>query len=253
MKNYDETIDSVFSKIDKYNTLQKRKKKLITGCVATLSCICLAAISTILIWRNIKPAAYKQAADGILHTDSDKTIGDNSVIITQPENTDTPHSSNKIVINKLHSISSSKMDISLMCDDFVVMNNDELYDYYGINIFPSIPSDLFTLDDQQHGIFKREKGTGEIYHDVNEIYYKNDDYSRSVSVEVSKGKMPFSCVVISDKKAKPSIINGTEVKIASISDKTYYVEFMYNNVGFRIVTGGLNQNEMVGIVESIIE
>lgn len=253
MKNYDETINSVFNRIDEYNSLQKKRKQNVIKFTAALSCACLAVLAGVTIWHGATSEdTPEQTIDDALYPGLDDLIDDNTSASTDKATSNTG-SSNKIVINRLDTISNSKMDISLMWDDFVVMNATELNEYYGVNVFPSVPSDLKGHLDQQYGIFKRDNGTGELYHDVNDLCYSNEDYSRSVNVEVSKGKLPFSCVIICDEKAEPSIINGTEVNIASPSDKFYYVEFMYNDVGFRIVTDGLSEDEMVEVVDSIIK
>ncbi len=245
MKNYDETINSVFTRIDEYNSFQKNRKQNIIKLTAVLSCACLAVLIGVVIWHGstVKDAP-KQTINDALYPDIDdlfdETVGNTG-------------SSNKIVINKLDTISNSKMDIALMTNDFVVMSATELNEYYGINVFPVVPSELKNWSDQQYGIFKRDNGAGELYHDVNHLNYSNEDYSRSVNIEVSKGKLPFSCVIICDEKAEPSIVNDTEVNIASPSDEFYYVEFMYNDVGFRIVTDGLSEDEMVKVIESIVK
>lgn len=252
MKNYDETINSVFSRIEEYNALQKKKKQNVIKFTTTLSCVCLAVIVGAVIWKSNQPDTPEQTIDDALYPGIDDTVDDN-IASDKSEASSNAASTNKIVINKLDSISNSIMDIALMWDDFVVMNEYELNEYYGINVFPSVPSDLEAWDDQQYGIFKRDNGSGEIYHDVNGLNYTNEDYSRSVNVEMSKGQLPFSCFILEHDNIEKSIINGTEVDIATTPNGFYYVEFIYSNVGFRIVTDGLNEDELVEVISSIIK
>lgn len=140
-----------------------------------------------------------------------------------------------------------------MRNDFVSMNEAKLKEYYGINVFPTVPSDLIVWADQQFGIYKRENGTGQIYHDVNRLNYNNDDFSRGVNICMSKAQLPYLFCIFGNENMESSIINGTEVKIGSTSDGLYYAEFMYCNVGFRVSTEGLSENELVAILESIIK
>ena len=243
MKNYDETINSVFNRIDEYNDLQKKRKQNVIKFTAAISCACLAVLVGITIWHSATVKDSKeQTIDDALYPGIDDLID---------ETVSNTGSSNKIVINKLNSISDSKMDIALMLDDFVVMSNAELNEYYGVDVFPIVPSDLKGWDDQQFGIYKRDNGTGEIYHDVNCLNFSNDDFSRSVCIYASKGHLPYHFCIFGNENMETSIVNETPVKIGSTSDGLYYAEFIYCNVGFRVSTEGLSVDELVQIINSI--
>ena len=47
MKSYDETVDSVFDRIDKYNSEKIRRNKIITKAVVPACCFCLIALGGI--------------------------------------------------------------------------------------------------------------------------------------------------------------------------------------------------------------
>lgn len=51
MKNYDETINYVFERINEYEAKEKHKRKALTRTVASLCCICLVALLGIGIWK----------------------------------------------------------------------------------------------------------------------------------------------------------------------------------------------------------
>ena len=52
MKSYDETVDSVFDRIDKYNSEKIRRKKIITKAVVPACCFCLIALGGIGAWKS---------------------------------------------------------------------------------------------------------------------------------------------------------------------------------------------------------
>ena len=52
MKNYDETINSVFERINEYEVEKKHKRKIITRTVTSLCCFCLVALLGIGVWQS---------------------------------------------------------------------------------------------------------------------------------------------------------------------------------------------------------
>ena len=132
------------------------------------------------------------------------------------------------------------------------MNDNEMNAYYGVNVFPTVPTDLERKNEERFGIYKR-KSSGEVYYDGNTISYANADHSRGIAVNVEKDGLPFDfCNMFADIQTR-SIINGVEVGIAQTPIGEMYAEFMYQNVGFRIWTSGLTQDELISIVESILK
>lgn len=52
MKNYDETINSVFDRISEYEVQKKRKRKVIAKTVTSMCCFCLVALLGVGVWQS---------------------------------------------------------------------------------------------------------------------------------------------------------------------------------------------------------
>lgn len=160
---------------------------------------------------------------------------------------------NVIVVNEVGELSnmSQKIDgIALMYDDFIKMSKEELISYYGTNVFAKVPEDLKRWEEESYGIFKRK--SGEIYYDGNIINYSNEDFSRKVNITVSKEEaLPYDVLIMSEKE-EVSLINDQEVVIAKDPDNNYMVCFKYNDVGFTLMTHGLQLDEIESMVASLI-
>ena len=132
------------------------------------------------------------------------------------------------------------------------MDKEELNEYYGVNVFPSVPDDIKEWEDQQYGIFRRDGGTGEVYWDGIVIPYSNEDFSRTVHVEVDKDSLPLIDYAFYEATEEKSVIHNIEVAIGQTADGYYYAQFMYHNVGFRITADGLTQDEFVLVISSLM-
>lgn len=246
MKNCDEMVDSLLERRDQYLSEQKRKKKVIARTATSAFCVCLVALF-----------GFGALQSGVVNTPLEPTMDDVNpgVVDTLDEDksksTNLPSTSDYINIQNIENLPDSNyMNIALMWDDFICMDHDEINEYYGVNIFPTVPNDL-VAEEETFGIFKR-KSTGELYWDTNELNYFNEDYSRSVSVSVDKDCVPFDFVNLFDSAQSKSVINDIEVGIAQTPYGELYAEFTFGGVGFRVVTSGLTQEELVSIVSSLI-
>lgn len=158
-----------------------------------------------------------------------------------------------IVINEIDSISNERMYFALMRDDFIPMTEAELTDYYGTNFLPEVPEDLVDLRRESAlGIYRRDGGTGEVYHDEQRLTWTNEDSSRGFNITVNKGGMPYQFFAIGTDENETSVISGEEVFIGRRDDGMYLVEFMYRDVGFRMIAEGLTQEELVAVITSLI-
>ena len=92
-----------------------------------------------------------------------------------------------------------------------------------------------------------------VYYDVNIINYSNHDFTTSLNIEVSKGKLPATDIAFFNNMEEVSYINGTEVFIALSDSGHYYINFIYKNVGFRIISEGIPQNSLTELLESLIK
>ena len=251
MKSYYEMVNDVFCRIREYEHEKKIRRKRTEKIAASFCCASLVVLTAFGTWKSglldtkqndtADDSVNKGEQDYFAYTGSDETSGDIQV-------------SNKIIINKIDGISSDRMklDIDVDVDDYVSMDRSSINEYYGINIFPDVPEDLSEGPDQQYGIYRKD-GTGAAYYDVNILNYSNSDFSRSVNIEMQKGGLPVSCYAFFGSIEEKSVINGTEVGIAISEGGYYYAEFIFKNVGFRIVAEGLSQEELTEVISSIIK
>lgn len=156
---------------------------------------------------------------------------------------------NKIYFNRMEMIPSSLMDIELHVEDFEKIDQEELIAYYGVNIFPNVPNDL-KLSENQYGVYKENKN---IYYDGNIINYANEDFTKSVNIEVSKDQfIPSDISKVFGDNYQDSLIDGVEICLGQTDDQYYYAEFIRQNVGFRIIADGLSQEEFISVIQSLI-
>lgn len=236
MKNCDEMVNSLFERREQYMAEQKKKRKAVAGAAISACCVCLIALLGFSLWRG---------------GESGQEIG--RVPLGSGSTPNTPETNDFIYIEQVEKLpeNNQRMNIALMMDDFVPMSRDEINEYYGVNIFPTVPSDLAGKE-ADFGIFKR-KGTGEVYWDGNRVDYCNENFSRAVSVNVDKDCVPFDFCNLFDEPESKSVIDNVEVGIAQTPYGEFYAEFMLEGAGFRVFTSGLTQDELVKIVSSLIQ
>ena len=223
MKSSEEMVTSLFERRAQYEAKKKQKKKIFIRAAMVFGCVCIITCAGMGLWRS-----------GI--SDTVNTAG------------------NKIVIGHTDGImidSSRKLDFKLKPEDFVAMDKASLTEYYGTELFPEVPDDLKEWDDTQ-GVYRENSGAGDVYYDGVILNYANEDFSRSVNLEIEKGSLPVSCYAFFDEIEEKSVIEGTEVKIAE-ADGYYYAQFMYKDAGFQIIGQGLTESEFVDIIASLIK
>ncbi len=235
MKTCDEMTGCVFLRIEEYQRAKKKRNRLISKAVFSVIGICIAVITAVFALPHSEENTPLEPINSTMISDGDKA-------------------ENKIIINKIDSISSNRMYICLHSEDFVPMTDEELIEYYGTNVFPTVPEDLVEWEREgSYGIFRRNGGTGEVYHDAIAMNYSNEDFSRSINIELTKNKFPFSCYGSFEIYYEKSIISGVEAYIGQTDNGYYLIEMMYRNVGFRIIIEGLTITEMEDMVESILD
>ena len=73
MRNYDETVNTVFKKIEEYEIAQKHRKRIIKRIIVPVSSFCIAVLMGIAIWQSksstIKP--QEQIEDSIVIGEQD--------------------------------------------------------------------------------------------------------------------------------------------------------------------------------------
>ena len=172
---------------------------------------------------------------------------------TEPTVTE-PAEQNTIIIHEIGDTSNDLMYIALMRDDFVPMTEAELVDYYGTAFVPEVPEDLADLRREPHlGIYRRDSGTGEVYHDEQRLTWTIDEVgSRGISVTVRKDRLPYQFFALPTEEFEPTVIREVEVGIGRTAEGIYVAEFLYKDVGFRIIADGVTQEELVEVIESLI-
>lgn len=240
MKSYDETISTVFRRMDEYETAKKRRRTLVLRTAAPLCC--LLVLLGAWIFRPVSPVVTPP------DTQEPTTAFDGPFLTaTDP----LPHDLDVVVINPIETVpSTQRMNIALHGKDFISMDQEELCAYYGTNVFPTVPNDL-TCRDGAYGIFWRNGGTGEIYWDTNDLSFSNHDFSRNVTVNVTSGRIPVDFCNLFEDIENRSTINGVSVGIGKTSYGAFYAEFMYNETGFRVSAQGLDKEEFIDILKSL--
>lgn len=163
-----------------------------------------------------------------------------------------PAANNKIIVRQIDVLSADESSVTLSSADYVVLGGEELNEYYGINIFPTVPEDIKEWEDQQHGVYKANGGTGEVYWDGTILNYSNEDFSKTINVEIEKDSLPLCDYVLLAADEEKSIINNVEVAIAQSENGYLYAQFVYSDVGFQLTAKGLTQEEFVDVISSLI-
>ena len=234
MKTYNEIASNV---IERRNAFLKKRNKAIKSVVITVGCFSL--ILSAVTFFNPK---NENKIDFVSSQVSNFQV---SEILTDV-----------IKINKVNEMPEFKeyAYIALMGHHFVEMSENELNDFYGVNVFPAVPDDL-VLNNSHLGIYKREDG--EIYHAQNELHYSNHDQSRSLGIGVNKDKFPFYCFDVFELFAETSVfstIDDITVYIAHFEiEDYYYCQFMNKNAGFFVSATGLNEEEFIDVVKSLLK
>ena len=250
MKNYNEMAKDVFRRIEEHEIELRNRRKTISRIITPLCCFCLVALLGFGMWQG-----------GVFNiTPSDQTLEDalypgikDNFDESKGESPNNPAANNKIVINSISGISADKMMINLAVGDRIEMTIEELCEYYGVDYIPDVPNDIKIWPDQIGEIFKRNGGTGEVYWDANGLNFSNEDFTRTVHVEVDKGSYVLQDYLYFKGTEEKSVINNVEVLIGLTENGYYYSEFMYNGIGFLIDAKGVMEDEFISIIQSIIK
>ena len=250
MKNYDELTNDLLERRDRYVADQKKKRKSLMSVATSLCCLCLVALLGFGMWQGgmFNTTPPDQTLEDALYPGIKDNFDE-----SKGESADNPAANNRIVINTINGISADRMNINLAVDDFVKMTREEMIEYYGVDYIPDVPADIKPWEDERSGIYKRDGGTGEVYWDTDILNYSNEDFTRSVHVEVDKGSYVLQDYLYFKGTEEKSVINNIDVLIGLTENGYYYSEFMYKGVGFLIDAEGVTLDEFVAIISSIIK
>ncbi len=262
MKNYDETINTVFERIEDYKLKKKRKKKILTKTVLPIGSLCIAALIGIAVWQSDifktnPPIAQEDSTvvgekdyiepnetDGDLQGDGQETLPNDSTNNTS--STDNDPIKMLCYINQIESIKSSDIAPPHPLDDHYHkdLNIDEAIKYLGIDF--SIVNEKYDLDSSNCGAWYK-KSDDTIVMDHNAFAYSNEKVS--FHLEASKNFEPGSCIVVPTEEIVSTMIGtrngpvyvkfyGTVGTVVSQnhSDKqaTMIAEFQHKGVNFRV-------------------
>lgn len=268
MKNCDEMVSSLLRRRADYEGKKKARRQMVMR-ISTMACsLALVAfigagvnggwwlapepeLPTVIPTQN--PSSVTPSQPDVQVPTEEPTVQHTQP--TQPTMT-APEEQSHIVVHEIADTSNSLMYIALMRDDFVSMTEAELVDYYGTIFLPEVPEDLAGLRRETHlGIYRRDGGTGEVYHDEQRLTWTVDEAgSRGISVTVRKDQLPYQFfALLTKEEMETSEIRGVEVSIGQTESGTWLAEFLYKDVGFRIVAEGLTQDELVAVVASLIQ
>jgi len=146
--------------------------------------------------------------------------------------------------------------------------------YLGKDVRPGYLPEVFSKTEQTAGKtnqFIVMNNDGTVAYDNISYYYNGDPDDAgapSLSVKVSKGKLPRDCVLYRSDNQAQSNINGhklsvgyQKVEAAPRSEGSqpaeyydlYFSEFVYEGIGYRIVSERLTQAEFIKVLQSIVK
>ena len=231
MKSYEEVTRDLLKRRDEYEVQKTQRRRTAFRIAMPVCAAALAVAAGIGLWQR-ETIAKLPIFDGNIQSTISNPMKD-------------------ILFFEKNNIEFASLDIGLEPEDFVSMSLDEMLEYYGAEIRPDVPEDL-KLGDCEYGIYKKDGGSGEVYWDNTNLYYSDDTYNRILSVDIAKGRIPPTCVVVESDDMKKSVISGAEVLLVNVRKDALYAEFTVANVGFRINARGLSREEFVEVVRSII-
>ncbi len=275
MKNYDETINSVFAKIEDYNIERKKHKDFVFKTVMPLSCLCLAVVVAVCVAGNgganpsvDKPSApySSQEIDGdysavdgdIPSKDTQSNIGNSSYETSQPSvSSDVGNDPIRIMftLNRIDGeIGASKLNFSP--DKYFSEEKDAnaLNEYFGrdFTALKNLMPDGFVYSGNETKNFYYEHSGKIAYDTCPFIYTKNE---ATINILVSKIGAPFDCVYSHKNEIKPSEINGISVimgyKSIPINDEEafefVYADYSCQGLNYRITVRDFEKSKDMGI------
>lgn len=284
MKNYDETINSVFERINEYEVEKKHKRKIITRTVTSLCCFCLVALLGIGVWqsdlfKSMPPTVVDgssnigelddsslQATDNGNGDKQNQSQQDTSVPIgvegdapTTDDKTENDNVRHICYLNQIDGIANAAplyLDPAKhYTEDW---NNEKVTQYLGIDL-RNLGSEFEYIGEQNHTVTYRNDGT--LVRDLMGFSYK---YSGSeFTVAVSKLSLPYDCIYALEESKKTNV--GTEkgsVEVlfagaaggenATENQTLIVADFELNGVNYRVKAENISLTSFYNFVRSIL-
>ncbi len=280
MKSYDETISSVFEKIEARKINEKKKRDRILKVSIPAICLCLLLIAAVLVLDYNKPqigggevvgpnagGTYTGAleqnesdlGDNMMDGDlngyawnKDSSVGGEGVVSQAPESQENSpirfaYHANKII----GTVSAAKLNFSEDKYYSSTKTYADLKEYFGKD-FKDL--DFSTICGTKYNYAEREipakffykNDTTEIQYDTVGFYYEGSYYDEkeSVTILVSKIGTPYDCVYMLEKQTVTELY-GVEAIFAFEQDRTNgYVDFSKDGVNYRILAKAENSDRL---------
>lgn len=237
MKSYNETINTVFDRIDEYKTAQKRKKQIITRITVSAFSVCLAVAIGVFAFKGdifkseppvtlddstvmgekdyTEPSMQQNTDSNAEQTQSDEIDGDwhGDGQETPPDNVSGNSSTTGeqvsdpaklvCVINQIESIKDSDTAPPHPINEHYHKDwgNSEAIEYLGIDF--SFVNEKYNLDSSNCGAWYKN-GDNTVVMDYNVFAYSNDKVN--FTIEASKISPPGSCIVVTTEEVVSTII-----------------------------------------------
>lgn len=261
MKDYKEVAQSVLERRDRYMTQRRRVRKRIAS---TLSCFCLVSLVGFGVWHSglfdtqptyNEPLVEQDEREYQDGTASNVTEGnDVAADPDQPVDLMLPKANFNIVEAPQP---AAYQQVALPGDDYVSMTYTELLAYYGIEpLIEAAFPDLFRVDNPDgYGIFQNsERGA---YYDANSISFESLDNTRTLNIMLTKAyHHPYDIFTLTSEQINFTAVNGHDLSVFSYIDEEgrqrFYVELLQNGVGWYIDASGINEEDFLRILMTVV-
>lgn len=181
---------------------------------------------------------------------NDETLYEKYIVITSDENYNYYAKLNdfeiSIKINKLNNLSITKLDLDIKDVETNNMTFPNAFDYNKVKL----PNDINKI--KKSIIYTKNEKQND-YTNLNShiLNYYNNNEAKNIRVAFSDKNKPVRDYYFSDENAAISIIKDKSLMIYSY-EKTFFVEFHYNNYYFDIEANNISQDELIDLLGSII-
>ena len=131
----------------------------------------------------------------------------------------------------------------------LTLTYQELFAYYGLELFPDELSELQRIEQKQFFLYQSPEN--EIY-DTNILNYRSDDGMQTLSIMITKGE---SDDAIPKKDVRKSRVDGVSL-ILAVSENTaqpiYWAEIYHGGVSIRIVSSGMDESAFTNLIREVI-
>ena len=135
--------------------------------------------------------------------------------------------------------------------DFVPMTEEELREYYGVEIMPDFPWGLTGAFTAETGVYKYSDGT--IYNSFNTIRAQGS--GKDIKVMISKDSDNYGDDALMYLSGFASTICGNTAMLYRYADEdgSYMADFSNGGVDFEIIAKGITEEELENMVRSLLD